>query len=436
MRPVFNEFIEFLEHHNYRDNENSIKLTEGKYWINRNIVKAIDETNGDLIKIMRLYPKYVGEDIEVTFKFYNDSKELDIDNFETWDLTVERNSDRILLLEKEAIDMITKYTKIPNQENIVLTSGGKDSQVLMHLARKVQSNMLGLFGNTSLDCADTYRQMNTIDNLIKVNPKEGFYQWQKRLQYIPTRFARACCEIFKEGSMIEYLDQSDKYKDSKILFLMGMRNSESTGRSGYQDEWKNNKWDKRDWLAILPIRKWTEDDIWLYILKENIEFNVKYRKGYARVGCSVVCPFSVPSTWMLDVYWYENMYDRWHKILEKDFIDNKKWTRLNCTKSEYHSIWNGGKMRDYPTEEVIDELMEYKGLTDRSVATKMFNNKCSFDGCNKNVVDNNLVAMNMKLFGRNTTKMYCKKHLKIEMNMTNKEYNATVDRFKDNCNLF
>ena len=79
--------------------------------------------------------------------------------------------------------------------------------------------------------------------------------------------------------MIDYLNKDDKY-----LFFMGMRNQESAKRSNYGDEWKNEKWGEREWNAILPIRTWNELDIWLYILKNNIDVNPKYKKGYSRVG--------------------------------------------------------------------------------------------------------------------------------------------------------
>ena len=103
-----------------------------------------------------------------------------------------------------------------------------------------------------MDYADTYKHIKKEKNLTIINPKEGFYQWRKRLNFIPTRFARACCGIFKEGAMVDYLDEDEKY-----LFFMGMRNQESAKRSNYVDKWKNEKWGKREWDAILPIRTWS-----------------------------------------------------------------------------------------------------------------------------------------------------------------------------------
>ena len=101
--------------------------------------------------------------------------------------------------------------------------------------------------------------------------------------------------------------------------FLGMRNEESNGRSKYGDIWKNNKWDE-EWNGILPIRKWKELDVWLYTLHNNIEINPKYKKGYARVGCAIACPFYTKSVWALDKYWYRSMYDRLQKILADDFL--------------------------------------------------------------------------------------------------------------------
>ena len=213
-----------------------------------------------------------------------------------------------------------------------------------------------------------------------------------------------------------------------------MRNEESVNRSKYETEWKNEKWGNRDWIGILPIRKWTEEDIWLYILWKGINFNPKYRKGYSRVGCAIACPFYSKSTWILDKYWYPTMYARWHNILEEDFKNNYKWTRLNCTLEEYHTCWNGGLLRTEPTEEVIKEFAEYKGL-DIEIAKKYFNHTCKI--CNKKVNKKDEIAMNLKLLGRNIDTYYCKKHLMEFLDINKEQWNKYVKEFKESgCSLF
>ena len=84
---------------------------------------------------------------------------------------------------------------------------------------------------------------------------------------------------------------------------------------------------ERDWIALLPIRQWSEFDIWLYILSEDIEINDKYRYGYDRVGCGIACPNYTKYTWVLDKYWYPYLFNRWRNILRNDFMKEFGWSK-------------------------------------------------------------------------------------------------------------
>lgn len=214
---------------------------------------------------------------------------------------------------------------------------------------------------------------------------------------------------------------------------MGMRNDESNTRSGYSNEWKNDKWGSREWNAILPIRKWNEIDIWLYMLFRNIDINSKYKKGYSRVGCAVCCPFYSKSTWVLDKYWYPELYQRWHDILDKDFIHNKKASIMNCTNAEYHNAWSGGIVRDEATEEVVQEFAEQQGLN-IAIARKYFNKTCMC--CDKKLKKDD-IALSMKYYGRQIEQFKCKKCIGKDFGITNKEIKEKINEFKaDGCQLF
>lgn len=71
-----------------------------------------------------------------------------------------------------------------------------------------------------------------------------------------------------------------------------MRNEESVTRSEYQDIWYNPQWADLTWVGVLPIRKWTELELWLYTIHNNLPINAKYKKGYQRVGCHICRPFT------------------------------------------------------------------------------------------------------------------------------------------------
>ena len=217
---------------------------------------------------------------------------------------------------------------------------------------------------------------------------------------------------------------------------MGMRNEESATRSGYHDEWINEQeWGKTCWQGILPIRKWTEMDVWLYTIWKNIDINPKYKKGYARVGCAIACPYYTKSTWILDKYFYPKAYERWRNILREDFIENKKWVIMNCTIDEYLTqAWNGGTFRDEPTQEVIDEFCEYTGI-DKSVVPQYFNKSCY--NCEKRIKHKQVLSMNLKMHGRTVNKFFCKKCLMKEFDWNNEDWDNQIETFKkQGCALF
>lgn len=418
MLPIFNDYISFLKQHS----DDLSFLKEGIYWYDKSIIKAFD-INGNIVKIARLK---IDDKLNMTVKHYNE-KYVSLEN---WEQTIKRYEEELNLLEKDSKELIMdSIYKYGDRKVAILSSGGKDSTVTTFLVKSCVNNPKIIFNNTSLDCADTYLHIKKEDNLTIINPKEGFYQWRKRLNFVPTRFARACCNTFKEGAMVDYLNKDDKY-----LFFMGMRNQESSKRSSYGDEWKNHKWEGRDWDAILPIRKWSEFQIWLYILKNNIDINPKYKKGYSRVGCAIACPYYTKSTWILDKYWYPKAYERWQEILKNDFVNNNKDLIMNCTEDEYMTCWNGGILREEPTEEVVEQFANRNNL-EIEVAKNYFCHNC--EKCGKKIKNKEVVGMNMKFGSREMENMYCKKHLKEILDLNEEEWNFYVDTFKSQgCNLF
>lgn len=427
MNPIFNEYIEFLS------NTSKIKITdlkEGYFWLDKSIIKGFDK-NGEIHKFYRVK---IEDDLSVDIikpkNGYDDIKDI---NIASWQDLISLNLDRLQTLESESLSLIKeKMDKFSNYTSIIPISMGKDSIVVAHLVRSLYPDTKAIFNNTSLDVVETYRMAKNFPNCEMMNPEKGFYQYVDQDKMMPTRFARFCCRIFKVGVMVEKLDHNHPY-----LMWMGMRNEESATRSGYEDEWINTaEWGDTCWQGILPIRKWTELDIWLYTMWRGLEINQKYKYGYSRVGCAIACPYYTKSTWVLDKYFYRKGYERWRKILREDFVENKKWLIMNCTLKEYLEIaWNGGTYRDEPTEEVIREFMGYNGLENFGLAKQYFNKNCC--ECDKRIKDKNVLAMNMKIHGRQINKFYCKKCFMKLHNLSEEDWNSRLRSFKQSgCVLF
>jgi 3'-phosphoadenosine 5'-phosphosulfate sulfotransferase (PAPS reductase)/FAD synthetase len=420
LQPVYKEYIQFLK----SNNVDVSKLKEGYYWIDRQIIRGYD-FQGKEYKIMRIK---IHDDLSVSYSFYKNKLPT---NFETWYDTAKRKEIELKQLEKNSINLIkNKLKKYNNYIPIILTSTGKDSNVTSYLVNKVIKNPKSIFNNTSIDYADTYLMAKKIPNCEICSPKEGFYQRMDRILDVPSRQTRWCCGIYKEHALLKALNKNEKY-----IIFMGMRNQESIARSGYQDEEYMTQWGTRNWIGILPIREWSEQNIWLYTILNNIPINNIYKKGYKRVGCMIVCPFTTKHSRVLDKYFYPRMYERWKKYLKRDFIERKMWTRLYCTLNEYYQCWNDQRIfRKEPTEEVIKEFAAYKGIN-YDVAKKYFNHTC--DKCGKKVYKADDIAMNLKFIGRDTEVFYCQKCFCELLNIDKKGYKELIDRCKcSGCQLF
>ena len=431
MLPVFAEYIQFLKDKT-NNNEELDVLSEGYYWVDNQIIKAFD-FKGNLHKILRIN---IDKDLDITLKPY---KKPYTGEIESWNKTSIRLKDHLDKLEEESIKLLAKY-KETDRIIIDTNSTGKDSMVKTHLAKKAGLIFTTYFNVTTCDVKDSnlMAKQNKYEFIYPDKKLRGFYNYIKKDNIIPSRLNRFCCTLFKENPTINNFNSVDK-----LLFLFGMRNDESANRSGYEDMWVNEKWGKRrDWISVLPIRKWTDLDIWLYIFRENLELNSKYKYGYNRVGCGLVCPNYNKSTWALDQYWYPKMYDRWQRILREDFLRNHKWISINCTLKEYlQGAWTGGLLRPEPTPEVIQEFANYKGVT-YEIATKYFDKYCINNCKNKNgkpkkIKDKDTLAMNLKMFGRNIDKFMCKQCLMKELDIDEFKWNQYIEDFKrSGCDLF
>lgn len=425
MNPIYDEYITFLRN---ASGQSLPELKEGFFWLNNQVIKGFDDS-GKIHKFFRVRISDNLEKVEVVkLKKYSDVNKV---RLISWTELIDLQKEHLQQLETDSLKLIQDMMEKYNMHTpIIPVSMGKDSMLTCHLVRSLYPNTKAIFNNTSLDCAETYRMVKDILNCEIMNPDKGFYQYVKSNHITPTRFVRFCCRIFKVGTMVSQLNHKHPY-----LLWMGMRNEESNTRNGYGDEIINPEWGKTCWQGILPIRKWTEMDVWLYTIWKNIDINPKYKKGYSRVGCNIACPFYTKSTWILDKYWYPYEYQRWRDILTEDFIQSKKWIIMNCTITEYITqAWNGGTFRDNPTDEVIKEFAEYNHF-DIDVASKYFNKYC--DMCGKRIKDKEVLAMNMKFCGRSTSKFLCKKCFMQKYELDDNRWDSYVQSFKrSGCDLF
>jgi phosphoadenosine phosphosulfate reductase len=175
----------------------------------------------------------------------------------------------------------------------VACSFGKDSTVILHLAREVDPDVLVVFNNTLIEFRETYALRDRLKdewnlNLIETRPKKGFWQCVDEYGYPKIRFKKkepACCDYLKLNPMVEVV------KENGLQAIMtGLNADESYQRkwvfAWYGDFYEMEK--RMPWPVwkYHPIAFWSEEEVWRYIRENEIPENEAYKKHkIARVGC-------------------------------------------------------------------------------------------------------------------------------------------------------
>mgnify|MGYP001615522170 FL=1 len=153
-------------------------------------------------------------------------------------------------------------------------SGGKDSCVLLELAKRAGVKFDAHYSVTTIDPPEL------VQFIRRFHPEVKFERPKKPLlvelvsRGFPMRQSRWCCEIYKEGG------------GAGRFVLLGVRNAESFNRSKRK---MVEFCDTKGKRMLNPIIDWTEDEVWSFIRSNNIPYCKLYDEGAKRIGC-VFCP--------------------------------------------------------------------------------------------------------------------------------------------------
>ena len=166
----------------------------------------------------------------------------------------------------------------------VAYSGGKDSDVILQLAKESGIRYRAIYKNTTIDPSGTIAHAKAMGAEV-VRPKETFFQIIARAGF-PNRNRRICCDVLKEY----------QYDKTMQKVVMGVRKSESRKRNElYNEPTKCLGTKKKPYEAIYPLLDWTDADVREFILDRKIKCAPVYYDENGtfhverRLGC-MCCP--------------------------------------------------------------------------------------------------------------------------------------------------
>ncbi len=237
----------------------------------------------------------------------------------------------------EAWERIDEFYKYYNGKVYVSFSGGKDSTVLLHIARELYPDIPAVFVDTGLEYPEIREFVKTIPDVTILRPKMSFKEvvdtygypvaskrianlirhlqhpsdknnamrhlaltgetrakhycsryklankWVK-LAYSPYKVSEQCCTILKKKPVHEY----EKLTGRKCI--VGIMASDSNQRKEAYLKTGCNSFGKR--AMCRPLSFWTEQDVWDFIKEYGINYSRIYDQGYDRTGC-IFCMFGI-----------------------------------------------------------------------------------------------------------------------------------------------
>lgn len=217
-------------------------------------------------------------------------------------------------------------------------SGGKDSQVLYHLALmagvKFQAHMMF----TSIDPPEVVRFVRkNYPEVITHAPKISIFEMAKKKQLPPTRNVRWCCAEYKETASAGYVTligvrKAESVKRSKRELIEKTHKNPKKRKQYNFDQFSDHEesiiqcmGDGKEKIVVSPILYWTDSDVWEFLNGYNIEHCELYDKGYTRIGC-ICCPMSSRNQKIREIKDYPHVKRNWLKFFKymRDNVIKKK----------------------------------------------------------------------------------------------------------------
>lgn len=210
-------------------------------------------------------------------------------------------------------------------------SGGKDSDVILELAKMAGIPYRAIYKNTTIDPVGTIAHCKSKGVEI-MPPTINFFEIVKR-NGTPTRFSRFCCKYLKEYKVCDRA-------------IQGIRRSESRKRADrYKEPEVCRVYSKTEKARIyLPILEWTDADVEEFINERNIKCAPLYYDEQGifhverRLGC-IGCPLKSQKLQREQYLQYPKFLCRYIHVFQEWLDAHPKSETARKSKDAYHKFY-------------------------------------------------------------------------------------------------
>jgi len=200
---------------------------------------------------------------------------------------------------KERINELNKIFKTSTAQDILRflikeypckmafsTSLGAEDQVLTDMIAKMDKCVNIFTLDTGRMFYETYDTLDKTNHFYNINIEIVFPEKRDvermvhengiNLFYEKVEFRKLCCNIRKTLPLKKKLSGYD-------IWITGIRSQQSVTRQ----KMKLFEWDEElNMMKVNPLIHWTEKEIWDYIRKNKVPYNILHDKGYLSIGCA------------------------------------------------------------------------------------------------------------------------------------------------------
>lgn len=184
---------------------------------------------------------------------------------------------------KGALEVLKWAYEVYEEKLVYACSFGIEGIVLIDLISQIKPEAQIVFLDTDYHFKETYETINKVQQRypalqIQQQKPDISIEEQTRLygQDLFKTDANKCCEIRKILPLQQAIAPS-------AAWISGLRREQSDSRKHTNYLNLDNRFQK---VKVCPLIHWTWKDVWRYVSKHGLDYNILHDQGYPSIGCA------------------------------------------------------------------------------------------------------------------------------------------------------